>query len=173
MHEASKLVRQEELLNLLLLHIPLKACAERLSVSYQTVRKYASEPDFLNNLRVLSQSIYDEVVRDLKTERKTLAEKMTEASEQALERLVELIKSESEQVAIKACDSVLDRNAETARNRKETIDGNHRFQIDPVTLMHAALTANELDLIQNQDKVVMSRDATKALPEKTDEQPRQ
>lgn len=170
MHEAAKLVRQEELLNLLLLRISLRQCAERLNISYQTVRKYASEPDFLNNLRLLSQSIYEDVVKDLKTEKKTMAEKMTEASEKALERLTELINSPQEGISLKACDSLLDRNVETARNRKETVEGSHRFTIDPVTLMHAALTAHELNSVQNPQ---FERDGgrddrnTKALPAST------
>ena len=166
MHEASKIVLQEELLNLLLLHLPLKQAAVRLNVSYQTVRKYASEPDFLNNLRVLSQSIYEEVIIDLKTEKKSLAERLTDASEIALEKLKILIESEQEGIALKACDSILDRTVETARNRKDTLDAFHRFTIDPVTLMHAALTSQELINTQNPN-VLVEKDATKTLPEKT------
>jgi hypothetical protein len=145
MHEASKLVRQEELLNLLLMHIPLKMCAERLHISYNTVRKYASEQDFLNSLRQLSQSIYEEVVTDLKTEKKSLQDRMTEASDKALTRLEELLNSQQEGIALKAADSVLDRNAETARNRKIEGSMSGRFTMDPITLMHAALTANEIN----------------------------
>jgi hypothetical protein len=149
MHEASKLVRQEELLNLLLMHIPLKQCADRLHLSYSTVRKYASEQDFLNNLRTLSQSIYEEVITDLKSERKSLQDRMTEASDKALTRLEELLNSQQEGIAVKACDSILDRNAETARNRKIEGNLNGRFMMDPITLMHAALTANEINQAQN------------------------
>jgi len=154
MHEASKLVKQEELLNLLLLHIPLKQCAERLHVSYATIRKYASEDDFLNNLRVLSQSIYEEVVTDLKTERKTLQDRLTEASDKALTKLEELLaNSQQESIVLKAADSILDRTVETARNRK--IEGNMsgRFSIDPITLMHSALTAQELEHHTDQKKL--------------------
>lgn len=157
MHEASKLVKTEELLNLLLLHIPLKQCAERLHISYPTIRKYASEDEFLNNLRMLSSSIYDEVVTDLKTERKTLSDRLMEASDRALTKLEELLNSDSEQVVQKAADSILDRTVETARNRK--IEGNvsGRFTIDPVTLMHAALTSQEL----------IQRETQKQLPAQT------
>lgn len=148
MHEASKLVKQEELLNLLLLHIPLKQCAERLHVSYATIRKYASEDEFLNNLRVLSQSIYEEVIVDLKTERKTLQDRLLEASDKALIKLEALLESDSEQVVQKAADSILDRTIETARNRKVEGSVQGRFTIDPVTLMHAALTSQELQTAQ-------------------------
>lgn len=158
MHEAPKLVKTEELLNLLLLHIPLKQCAERLSLSYFTIRKYASEPEFLDKLQSLSRSIFDEVVIDLKTERKTLQERMTEASDKALTKLESLLESAQETVSLKAADSILDRTAETARNRK--IEGNMtgRFTIDPVLLMHAAATAQE----------IQTPPQNKALPPKPD-----
>jgi DNA-binding transcriptional MerR regulator len=144
MHESSKLVRQEELINLLLLHIPLRECAERCHVSYATIRKYASEPDFLNNLRVLSQSVYAEVVADLKFEKKSLKQQMTEASDTALRRLEQLLQSAQEGIALKAADSILDRCSETARNRKVEGDFNNRFTLDPLSLMHAANTAQEI-----------------------------
>lgn len=149
MHEAPKLVKKEELLNLLLLHIPLKDCADRLHISYHTVRKYASEPDFLDSLRNLSQSVYADVIETLKCERKTLQQRMLEASDRALERLEQLVQSQQEGIALKACDSVLDRNTETARNKRIEQDLQARFTIDPVTLIHAALTANELVQTQN------------------------
>lgn len=101
-----------------------------------------------------------------------MAEKMTEASEIALERLKVLLNSPQEGIAIKACDSILDRNAETARNRKETVDGSHRFTFDPVTLLHAAVTARELnaDYVEKASALTKPKfepDATKALPEST------
>jgi hypothetical protein len=145
-HESSKLVKTEELLNLLLLHIPLKQCAERLNLSYFTIRKYASEVEFLDRLRELSSSIYAEVVQDMKTERKTLSERLTEASDKALTKLEELLQnSQQEGIVLKAADSILDRTLETARNRK--IEGNVQGHVsfDPVLLMHAAATAREID----------------------------
>jgi DNA-binding transcriptional MerR regulator len=143
---AAKLVRTEDLLNLLLLRIPLKECAERMRVSYQTIRKYASEPEFLDSLRNLSQSIYADVIETLRTERKTLQQRMLEASDRALERLETLVQSTQEGIALKACDSILDRNSETARNRRIEGDIHARYTIDPITLQHAALTARELEL---------------------------
>jgi hypothetical protein len=153
MHEAPKLVRQEEMLNLLLMHLSLKQCGERLNLSYSTVRKYASEPEFLNNLRNLSQSIYDEVLTDLKTERKTLQDRLTEASDKALTKLEELLASAQENVALKAADSILDRTSETARNKKVETDFKGRFTMDPITLLHAAKTASEIDAA-SQPKVL-------------------
>lgn len=151
MHESSKAVRQTELMNLLLLHLPLKVCAIKLQVSYQTVRKYAAEPEFLTSLRELSQSIYTEVLDDLKNDKQSLQERMLEASDKALERLKVLLDSPQEGIALKAADSILDRTMETARNRKieGQIDNHYRF--DPITLMHAAATSMELDAATQQN----------------------
>jgi hypothetical protein len=154
MHEASKLVRQEELLNLLLLNLPLKACAIKMQLSYATLRKWASEPLFLDTLRNLSQSIYTEVLQDLKTEHKSVQDKLLEASDAALDRLKDLLDSKQEMIQLKAADSILDRTMETARNRK--VEGNMtgHYSIDPVTLMHAAATSIELDGALTQKKAL-------------------
>jgi DNA-binding transcriptional MerR regulator len=148
MHESAKFVRTEELAHLLLMHHSLKECAARLGITYQTVRKYASEAEFLGSLRLLSETIHAEVLAELSCQKKSLAEQMTEASEKALQRLQMLIDSTQEGIALKACDSVLDRVSETARNRKIEGDMTSRLTIDPVTLMHAALTAQELDQVR-------------------------
>jgi hypothetical protein len=152
MHEASKLVKKDDLTNLLLLHIPLKQCAERLQLSYNTVRKYASEPEFLDSLKLLSSSIYSELIEELKHEKKSMAQRMLEASDKALERLEQLVASQQEGIALKACDSILDRNSETARNKKIESDISGRITLDPLMLLHAAATAQEIQA------------ATKALP---------
>lgn len=144
MHESSKLVRTEELTNLLLLKIPLRECAERLGVSYQTVRKYASEPEFLGGLQLLSKSCWADVVEELRHEKKSLKQQMTEASDKALRKLELLLESAQEGIQLKAADSILDRCSETARNRRVEGDFNNRFQLDPLTLMHAAQTASEV-----------------------------
>lgn len=156
MHEAPKLVRQEELLNLLLMHISLKQCAERIHLSYSTVRKYASEPDFLNNLRILSQSIYEEVISELKSEKRTLQDRLTEASDKALTKLEELLNSQQENVQLKAADSILDRTSETARNRKIEGTMQGRFTMDPITLMHCATTAEEIARSQTPEPPLKS-----------------
>jgi hypothetical protein len=80
-----------------------------------------------------------------KSKRKNIHERLEEISERALTRLEELVQSDQAGLALKACDSVLDRNPETARNQRVESDLRAKFQIDPVTLMHAAMTAKELD----------------------------
>jgi hypothetical protein len=75
----------------------------------------------------------------------TIHERLRELSDRALDRLRELVESEQAGLALKACDSILDRNPETARNQRVESNLKGRFTVDPVTLMHAALTARELD----------------------------
>jgi hypothetical protein len=152
MHESSKLVRTEELLNLLLLRVGLKDCAARLQISYPTVRKYASDPTFLGMLQKLSQSIYSDVIEELRTEKKSLKDQLTEASDKALKKLELLLESGQESIVLKAADSILDRNSESARNRKVEGDFNNRFSMDPMMLMHAAKTAEEIGFTPDASK---------------------
>jgi hypothetical protein len=152
MHEASQLVRKQELINYLLLRIPLKECAARLQLSYATVRKYASTPEFLGELSLLSKSVYADVVEELKYDRKSIKDRMTEASDKALTRLEQLLESAQEGIALKAADSILDRNAESARNRKVEGDFSNRFSMDPMMLMHAAKTAEEIGFTPDASK---------------------
>jgi hypothetical protein len=143
---------------MLLLRIPLKECAARLGISYATVLKYAAEPEFLGSLRLLSESIHDDLLKELTVKKKSLAELMTEKSQRALERLAELMDSQQEGIALKACDSVLDRVSETARNRKLETDLTGRFTIDPMMLIHAAATAQELDTVNRKSLPPFERD---------------
>jgi len=144
-HEASRQVKKEELLNLILMHYPLRACADKLGVTYITLCKWAKEPEFLNNLRVLSESLYTEVIAELREEKKSLKQQLTEASDKALKKLELLLDSAQEGIALKAADSILDRNAESARNRKVEGQFDNRYTMDPMTLMHAANTAREVE----------------------------
>jgi len=77
--------------------------------------------------------------------KKNIHERLRQLSDRALERLGELVESDQAGLALEACDSILDRNPETARNQRVESNLRGRFVVDPVTLMHAALTARELD----------------------------
>jgi len=163
-HESSKLVKQDELLNLVLLHLPLKACALKMHLSYNTVRKYASEHEFLIRLKELSASLYEEIIQEIKTDKMSMADKMLEASDMALDKLKELLESKQEKIVLEAANSLLDRTVETARNRK--IEGNTHghLTIDPMTLIHAAATSMELDAAR-EGRVPLRNPALPAPPQ--------
>ena len=152
MHEASQVVRKQELIHLLLLRVSLKECAARLQLSYATVRKYAADPQFLGELSLLSKSIYAQVIQELSSDKKSLKEQLTEASDKALRKLELLLDSAQEGIALKAADSILDRNSESARNRKIEGEMNNRFTFDPLTLMRAAQTAEEIGFTPDASK---------------------
>lgn len=143
-----QIVRRQKLIDLLLLHLNIKECAERLNVNERTIRRDLAEPGFMEQLRQMSSSIHDEVADEVQGGIVSMQQQIEEASEKALKKLIELLNSEHQGLVLKACDSILDRNAETARNRRIEGEMHNRYTIDPVTLRHAALTARELDAPQ-------------------------
>lgn len=153
-------LRRQELLNLLMMRVPLRDCAERLGVNLRTLQRDIALPEFRAELEVLTGRLRSKVVgkvvkeaaeektkvvRKLTRVKTSLAERIHEASGQAIDKLRTLIDSEHQGLALKACDSVLDRNPETARNQRSESDVRTRFSIDPATLMHIAMTAREIE----------------------------
>ncbi len=151
--EAARLVKKTELMNLLLLGLPLYAAAKRMEISTPTACRYARDPQFLQELKKLSEQIYKELQVDLSNDAQTIKRRLEEESDAALDVLAELMKSEK--VAAKdrivAANSVLDRNMDTARGRK--IEGNleSHHTIDATQLMHAAETAREIEGTYSKD----------------------
>jgi hypothetical protein len=147
MHEAAKLVRTEELMRLLLAKYRLRECAKIMDLSYATVRKWASNADFLNDLKDLSGVVWEDVNHELKTLTVNMQERMAEESEKALGRLIELMNDRTQKgiVNLKAAESILDRNPETSKSSKVSGSIDHRMKIDPMMLIHAAATAGEVD----------------------------
>ena len=143
MHEANRQVYRDELQRLLLARYRLKECARIQKLSYSTVRKYASDPAFLESLKLLSKEVYSEVDEELRLSSESLTSRIEDASARALERLTQLIESSNEGIALKASANILDRNPEVSRTSK--LEAEHKVKLDPVFLVHAAATAREVD----------------------------
>lgn len=125
-------------------------------MSVQTVRKWMKEQVFLDKLKQASPAIYEDVYTMLKADAKDIYTKLTEAADRALDVLMEVMESDGTKPAdkLKAADSILDRTADTARNRKVEQSGNIGHTLDPVLLMHAAATAQEVDVSQQKQKAL-------------------
>lgn len=149
MHEAAKTVREEKLLRLLLTGYMMRECAKMLQVSYATVRKYASDEEFLRKLKEMSMSIYEEVDSELKLNASQVTQRIDELSDKALDTLETLLASDKDIVKLKAADSILDRNPESSKQKKVEQTTNTRF-LDPLHLIHAAKTATEVDEYENR-----------------------
>ena len=145
MHGASKLIRTEELLRLLLVGNSLKECATQIGMSYYTIRKYASAEAFMNQLRDMSATIYERVDAELKTSKETILTNLEKASEEGLIAMRELVKGcKNDSVRMKAAQDLMDRDGRLSRTKKIEGTTQHGF-MNPLTLVHAAKVAKETD----------------------------
>jgi hypothetical protein len=101
----------------------------------------------MEELKALSHEVYDKTLKEMVNDEVSLKERIQEKSNQALDVLVKLMEDESQKgiIRVKAADSILDRNEESARNRKVEGDFHQHHTIDPLMLLHAAATAQEID----------------------------
>jgi hypothetical protein len=144
-HSAAKMVREEELMRLLMCGHMLKECAIHLHMSYRTVREYARQPEFMRKLKEMSAAIYERVDAELKDSKDGITARLEAYSEQALEEMMELARTCTNPVVkLKANQDIMDRDTRLSRTRKIEASQSHSF-VDPLFLVHAAGVAKELD----------------------------
>lgn len=148
--EAVRMVRKEELMRLLLAGYMLKECAQQLQVSYHTACAYARQPEFMVELKELSSSVYARVDEELRCSKEQITQRLEVFADKALAELEKMLFSDNAAERVtnpalraKICMDALDRNSATAKNKKVETDNRHH--IDPITLMHAARVAQEMD----------------------------
>lgn len=145
MHEAVKLVRKEELLRLLLTGHMLKECGPFLNLSYATVCTYARDPNFLSQLKEQSTEIYRRVDEELTASKMNILSRLEEASDRALQVMESIMEtSKSDMIRVKAAQDIMDRDGRVSRTRRIEGSQAHEF-LNPLTLIHAAKTAREVD----------------------------
>ncbi len=148
MHKAAKMIRQDELLRLLMAGYMLKECATHLDLAYWTVRKYASQPEFLVKLRELSANVFERVDAELKHSKESIMEKLEKASDKALTKMESLLdrSDAGPMLQFKVAQDLLDRRGEVSRTKRveASVDQKHAF-VNPLLLIHAAKTAKEVD----------------------------
>lgn len=151
MHTARKAVVYQEMTRLLLAKYTLKEIAKLLKHDYTTMRKYASDPAFLEELKGLSKEAWQDIDAELRLNANSLADKLIENSAKALERIRALIDSPNEHIALKASQDTLDRVPETSKVQK--IQSDAKVVIDPVLLIHAAATAKEVEAFKERKEL--------------------
>ena len=153
MHDAAKLVKTQELMRCLLTGLTLRECATQLRISYFTVKKYAKEPDFLQELKSLSSSVYERLDRELSVQKEQILERLEQASADALERLVEIMNDPqaNKMVQFKAAQDLCDRDPRISRTKRVESQQDVRF-INPAVLLHAAATAREVEEYRERQK---------------------
>jgi hypothetical protein len=144
---ARKIIRREELLRLLLQGFTIPECAAHMKSAAQTIRKYCREPEFLLILKEHSGEIAKRLVDELATNQVEMAQKLEEASAEALEEMIMMMRSLEQPTKLKlqVCQDLLDRDPKSSRTKRMDITGTlqHDF-ISPALLIHAAATAKEV-----------------------------
>jgi len=137
-HPAVRLMREDELLRLLQAGCTLKEAALHLRLSFPTLKKYVSQPEFLDRLKALNEVVFAQIDAELKTHRQDMYKRLEEASEIALEEMIKLAtSSSSDGIRLKAAQDLMDRDPKVSRTRRLEANTNQRF-INPLVLQTAA-----------------------------------
>lgn len=143
-----RIVRDEELLRLMLMGLTLPECAAQMKMAIWTVRMHARKPEFLLLLKEHSSEIAKRLVEELSTSQIEMAQKLEAASAAALEEMMGMMGelTSPSQLKLKVCQDLLDRDPKSSRTKRMDITGNmsHQF-ISPAVLIHAAATAKEIE----------------------------
>lgn len=154
MHVVRRTVKEEELLRLLAAGSDLRMAATELKLSYWTVRKYASTPEFLENLKSMNLQVWSAVDAELQNSKTTKIQRMEQASEIALEQMLTLAtKAKSEAVRMKAAQDLMDRDPEISRTKRVEGSSEHSF-MNPLTLALAAKVAREEEIYAGRSSTV-------------------
>jgi hypothetical protein len=138
-------VQREELLRLLLAGYSLREAANHMNASYYTVRMYVKRDDFLPKLKELSVEVYRRVDAEMGARKLSMLEKMEEASDEALETVLDLMRETKQDVVkMKCAQDLLDRNPQVSRTKRVDTTNEHMF-VNPLTLVAAATAAREVD----------------------------
>lgn len=137
-------LRKEELLRLLIAGKRTREAASVLGMSMATVRTYIKCPEFQKKLWAHDHKLWGRVDEELRQSKLTTTLRIAEMSEQALERLQELMESEDESIAFRASSDVLDRNPQTSKHSKEDRT-EVKVEINAAQLQLAAVAAREME----------------------------
>lgn len=133
---------KEVALRLLASGMPIKEVAVQLNRSRTAINGWLHTGDFLQRLKALNAQAFAEIDAEIKTMASTTVKRITEASDAALDKILELMDTAgSEQVQLKAAQDILDRNPETTKTHKVQ-STETKVTID-ATFLQLAMTAEK------------------------------
>lgn len=137
-------LRKEELLRLLIAGKRVRDAAKILRLSAGTVRTYIKCPEFQQKLWNHDQRLWQSIDEELRSSKVDMIVRIREASDQALERIVELMDSDDESISFRASSDILDRNPETSKRSKQDTTSTN-VSIDFNALILAAQVEQEME----------------------------
>jgi hypothetical protein len=94
-------------------------CAEALGRSKFTLLKWIKDPSFRIKLKELNEAMYIKLDAELKNRAETTAERIGKASDDALDKLLDLMDhADSQVVQMRCAQDLLDRNPDTSKTHK-------------------------------------------------------
>jgi hypothetical protein len=152
---ATRIIREEELMRLLLTGFTVKEAAIQMHKGYATCCHVARKPEFLLRLKEHSGEIAKRLVDELSTSQIEMAQKLEAASAAALEEMMGMMETlDTGQLKVKVCQDLLDRDPKSSRTKRIDMTGtmSHDF-ISPAVLIHAAATAKEIEQYQKKGQL--------------------
>lgn len=140
----SQVIKKEELIRLILLGNSTRRCAEMMNMSIPVVRSYLHIAEIQNEIKAKNAGIWARVDEEISLSRMSMAERITEMSDRALEKISKLLESDDERIVMKAASDVLDRNPESSKHHKVE-QTSVQVQISSDQLRLAAQAALEID----------------------------
>lgn len=118
-NKTSVLAQKEIFLRLAANGISLIECSKQLKISGITLAKWLREPGMMERLKNLNEIVWAQMDQQLKATVTSRMEVIQKASDEALDKLLELLHSaDSEVVQMRCAMDLLDRNPETSKTRK-------------------------------------------------------
>lgn len=143
---ATILVQDNELLHYIMAGCTVHEIAEQVGKSYWTIQKRCRRPEFLLLVKEKSEEMYSRLSTQLVRTKEAAIQRLEEASEQALEEMIAMMDQLEAPSKLKAdiARDLLDRDSRFSRATKTKVETTHDF-ISPAVLMHAAVSARELE----------------------------
>jgi hypothetical protein len=115
----ASMAKRELLLRMMVEGVTMKECAKRLGCSYWSVARLTKDEDFMKRLKELNVKVFGELDEELKKKALATHEKIQEVSDDALNKLLDLMESaDSEVVQMRCAQDLLDRNPDTSKTKK-------------------------------------------------------
>lgn len=135
-------IAKSMLIRMLAEGMTIKECSTTLKRHHHTLQKWAGEPGFREKLREINEQAFQDLDAQLKRKAENTFARIQETSDEALNKLLDLMENADSQVVQMRCaQDLLDRNPDTSKTRKVE-----------KTTKHLTLSAEFLHLVETSEK---------------------
>jgi hypothetical protein len=118
-NKAARMAQQEIVLRLLASGLPIYEVAKQTKTSGVTIAKWFRDPVMMERLKELNAIVWQDMDSQLKVKATQTFERIQEASDEALDKVLELMhKADSQAIQAKCAFDILDRDPSTSKTKK-------------------------------------------------------